>query len=164
MQDLGLHRKLGTEKGEQSEADHVELRRRVWGGCLIADRWISAIYGQPMMIDLAVSPQSLYILSRSYRLTGYPFRRTATAPSLPCSISAQTSSLMLRAGHTYSTGRCFPSRSCSAASSRACTRRVRLGSSGFCCLNTLTHAASIAAGIMTLSSEDALSMIKDLAA
>ncbi|KAK4700690.1 hypothetical protein P7C70_g5556, partial [Phenoliferia sp. Uapishka_3] len=52
-QDLGLHRKLGTEIKQQSEADHTELRRRVWGGCLIADRWISAIYGQPMMIDLA---------------------------------------------------------------------------------------------------------------
>ncbi|GAA6062132.1 hypothetical protein JCM10212_003167 [Sporobolomyces blumeae] len=52
-QDLGLHRRLGTERKEQSEADHAELRRRVWGGCLIADRWMSAIYGQPMMIDLA---------------------------------------------------------------------------------------------------------------
>ncbi|GJN87202.1 hypothetical protein Rhopal_000147-T1 [Rhodotorula paludigena] len=52
-QDLGLHRKLGSERKEQSEGDHTELRRRVWGGCLIADRWIAAIYGQPMMIDLA---------------------------------------------------------------------------------------------------------------
>ncbi|CEQ41923.1 SPOSA6832_03680 [Sporobolomyces salmonicolor] len=52
-QDLGLHRRLGTERKEQSEADHTELRRRVWGGCLIADRWMAAIYGQPMMIDLA---------------------------------------------------------------------------------------------------------------
>ncbi|GAA6005579.1 hypothetical protein JCM11491_003690 [Sporobolomyces phaffii] len=51
--DLGLHRRLGTERKEQSEADHAELRRRVWGGCLIADRWMAAIYGQPMMIDLA---------------------------------------------------------------------------------------------------------------
>lgn len=42
-QDLGLHRKLGSERKEQSEADHTELRRRVWGGCLIADRWIAAI-------------------------------------------------------------------------------------------------------------------------
>jgi hypothetical protein len=82
-QDLGLHRRLGTEKKEQSSADHTELRRRVWGGALIADRWISAIvrllplfpprpcssspylsifvpltllasqYGQPMIIDLS---------------------------------------------------------------------------------------------------------------
>ncbi|GAA6034873.1 hypothetical protein JCM8097_009343 [Rhodosporidiobolus ruineniae] len=52
-QDLGLHRKLGSERKDQSEGDHTELRRRVWGGCLIADRWMSAIYGQPMMIDLA---------------------------------------------------------------------------------------------------------------
>ncbi|BGP14339.1 hypothetical protein JCM10213v2_002286 [Rhodosporidiobolus nylandii] len=52
-QDLGLHRKIGTERKEQSEADHTELRRRVWGGCLIADRWIAAVFGQPMMIDLA---------------------------------------------------------------------------------------------------------------
>jgi hypothetical protein len=44
-QDLGLHRKLGSERKEQSEADHTELRRRVWGGCLIADRWIAAIVG-----------------------------------------------------------------------------------------------------------------------
>lgn len=42
-QDLGLHRRLGTERKEQSEADHAELRRRVWGGCLIADRWMAAI-------------------------------------------------------------------------------------------------------------------------
>ncbi|GAA6000454.1 hypothetical protein JCM10207_008018 [Rhodosporidiobolus poonsookiae] len=52
-QDLGLHRKLGSERKEQSEADHTELRRRVWGGCLIADRWIAAVFGQPMSIDLA---------------------------------------------------------------------------------------------------------------
>ncbi|KAK4053439.1 hypothetical protein OIV83_001605 [Microbotryomycetes sp. JL201] len=52
-QDLGLHRKLGSETKSGTEADHTELRRRVWGGCVIADRWTAAIYGQPMMIDLA---------------------------------------------------------------------------------------------------------------
>ncbi|KAK4058473.1 hypothetical protein OIO90_000634 [Microbotryomycetes sp. JL221] len=52
-QDLGLHRKLGSETKTGTEADHTELRRRVWGGCVIADRWCAAIYGQPMMIDLA---------------------------------------------------------------------------------------------------------------
>lgn len=41
-QDLGLHRKLGSERMEQREGDHTELRRRVWGGCVIADRWIAA--------------------------------------------------------------------------------------------------------------------------
>ncbi|KAM0788470.1 hypothetical protein ACM66B_001603 [Microbotryomycetes sp. NB124-2] len=51
-QDLGLHRKLGSETKLGTEADHTELRRRVWGGCVIADRWTAAIYGQPMMIDL----------------------------------------------------------------------------------------------------------------
>ncbi|ORY74320.1 fungal-specific transcription factor domain-domain-containing protein [Leucosporidium creatinivorum] len=52
-QDLGLHRKLGSESKINTEADHTELRRRVWGGCVIADRWCAAMYGQPMMIDLA---------------------------------------------------------------------------------------------------------------
>lgn len=43
-QDLGLHRKMGNEEaGRQSETDNVELRRRVFGGCVVADRWISAI-------------------------------------------------------------------------------------------------------------------------
>jgi hypothetical protein len=43
-QDLGLHRKMGSEeRGRQSEMDNVELRRRVFGGCVVADRWISAI-------------------------------------------------------------------------------------------------------------------------
>lgn len=76
VQDLGLHRKLGSESKLNTEADHTELRRRVWGGCVIADRWCAAMvslaltrspggrslieawirctqYGQPMMIDLA---------------------------------------------------------------------------------------------------------------
>ncbi len=52
-QDLGLHRKMGSEGSAQSQSDHTELRRRVWGGCVIADRWAAAVYGQPMMIDLA---------------------------------------------------------------------------------------------------------------
>lgn len=51
-QDLGLHRKMNDGAG-QSETDNVELRRRVFGGCVVADRWISAIYGAPMLIDLA---------------------------------------------------------------------------------------------------------------
>lgn len=48
-QDIGLHRDLRSSH----DADHAELRRRVWGGCLIADRWVACIYGLPMMIDLA---------------------------------------------------------------------------------------------------------------
>lgn len=43
-QDIGLHRKMTpSTANKQSDTDNVELRRRVWGGCLIADRWISAI-------------------------------------------------------------------------------------------------------------------------
>lgn len=42
-QDLGLHRKLGSESKINTEADHTELRRRVWGGCVIADRWCAAM-------------------------------------------------------------------------------------------------------------------------
>jgi hypothetical protein len=52
-QDLGLHRRLGTERKEQSEADHAELRRRVWGGCLIADRWMAAIVSHKHFTQLS---------------------------------------------------------------------------------------------------------------
>lgn len=61
-QDLGLHRKLGSEKKEQSEADHTELRRRVWGGCLIADRWIAAIVSALTVCD--ASPSRLTLSAR----------------------------------------------------------------------------------------------------
>ncbi|KAH8913804.1 hypothetical protein BT69DRAFT_91777 [Atractiella rhizophila] len=52
-QSLGLHRETAAEKERQTMADHIEVRRRVWGGCLVADRWISACFGLPMVIDLA---------------------------------------------------------------------------------------------------------------
>lgn len=52
-QDLGLHRRLGTERKEQSEADHAELRRRVWGGCLIADRWMAAIVRFSLFLSIS---------------------------------------------------------------------------------------------------------------
>jgi Fungal specific transcription factor domain len=42
-QDLGVHRELANERERETDADHIELRRRVWGGCLVADRWLSAI-------------------------------------------------------------------------------------------------------------------------
>lgn len=43
-QDIGLHRKMQyDQQKQQCDTDHDELRRRVWGGCLIADRWVSAI-------------------------------------------------------------------------------------------------------------------------
>lgn len=44
-QDLGLHR---TESVPQD----IELRRRLWGACVISDRWISLTYGHPYMIDV----------------------------------------------------------------------------------------------------------------
>ncbi|KAG0693479.1 hypothetical protein DFH29DRAFT_1039264 [Suillus ampliporus] len=45
MNDLGLHR---AESVKQS----VELRRRLWGACVICDRWTSLTYGHPYMIDV----------------------------------------------------------------------------------------------------------------
>ncbi|KAI3600004.1 acetamidase regulatory protein [Moniliophthora roreri] len=45
-QDLGLHR---CESLKQPDMD---LRRRLWGLCLISDRWISFTYGHPYMISL----------------------------------------------------------------------------------------------------------------
>ncbi|KAJ7632756.1 fungal-specific transcription factor domain-containing protein [Roridomyces roridus] len=44
-QDLGLHR------AELVKQD-IELRRRIWGACLISDRWSSLVYGFPYMIDV----------------------------------------------------------------------------------------------------------------
>ncbi|TFK62544.1 hypothetical protein BDN72DRAFT_776954 [Pluteus cervinus] len=44
-QDLGLHR---AESVKQS----ITLRRRLWGACLISDRWTSLAYGHPYMIDV----------------------------------------------------------------------------------------------------------------
>ncbi|KAG7440508.1 uncharacterized protein BT62DRAFT_1080761 [Guyanagaster necrorhizus] len=48
-QDLGLHRETVSDDA----GDHVETRRNVWGGLIVADRWVSAFYGLPMMIDLS---------------------------------------------------------------------------------------------------------------
>lgn len=44
-QDLGLHR-------AESVKQNIELRRRLWGACLICDRWTSLAYGHPYMIDV----------------------------------------------------------------------------------------------------------------
>ncbi|KAH9484390.1 Acetamidase regulatory protein [Psilocybe cubensis] len=44
-QDLGLHR-------AESVKSNIELRRRLWGACLICDRWASIAYGHPYMIDV----------------------------------------------------------------------------------------------------------------
>lgn len=47
-QDIGLHRETpGTSLYD------LEQRRRIWAGCIVVDRWMSASYGLPMMIDLA---------------------------------------------------------------------------------------------------------------
>lgn len=42
-QNLGLHRENDSKRDIATDMHHVELRRRVWGGCIIADRWVSAI-------------------------------------------------------------------------------------------------------------------------
>jgi hypothetical protein len=84
-QDLGLHRKLGSERKEQTSADHTELRRRVWGGCLIADRWIAAIYGQPMSIDLAdcdTMLPSVFDIRPNAEFGSYCFHRSLPFSSL----------------------------------------------------------------------------------
>lgn len=71
-QDLGLHRQLGAErKGKgskevESDANHTELRRRVWGGCVIADRWISA----------AVSDLFLSHLSQTFPIINFHLNST----------------------------------------------------------------------------------------
>ncbi|THH09362.1 hypothetical protein EW145_g2079 [Phellinidium pouzarii] len=44
-QDLGLHRAEAVKK-------NIEMRRRVWGACVITDRWTSLTYGHPYMIDI----------------------------------------------------------------------------------------------------------------
>lgn len=44
-QDLGLHR-------AESVRHDVERRRRLWGACLITDRWVSLTFGHPYMIDV----------------------------------------------------------------------------------------------------------------
>lgn len=44
-QDLGLHR-------AESLTQNIEHRRRLWGACLICDRWTSIAYGHPYMIDV----------------------------------------------------------------------------------------------------------------
>ncbi|KAJ7582943.1 fungal-specific transcription factor domain-containing protein [Mycena floridula] len=44
-QDLGLHR-------AESVKHQIELRRRLWGACVICDRWTSLTYGHPYMIDV----------------------------------------------------------------------------------------------------------------
>ncbi|KAL4077326.1 fungal-specific transcription factor domain-containing protein [Scleroderma yunnanense] len=44
-QDLGLHR-------AESVKQNIEFRRRLWGACVICDRWTSLTYGHPYMIDV----------------------------------------------------------------------------------------------------------------
>ncbi|PIL24240.1 transcription factor [Ganoderma sinense ZZ0214-1] len=44
-QDLGLHR-------AESVKQNIEMRRRLWGVCVISDRWISLTFGHPFMIDI----------------------------------------------------------------------------------------------------------------
>lgn len=44
-QDLNLHRAEISREG-------METRRRLWATCVVADRWYSAAFGYPQMIDL----------------------------------------------------------------------------------------------------------------
>ena len=44
-QDLGLQR-------AEAVSTNIEVRRRVWGACVISDRWCSLTFGQPFMIDV----------------------------------------------------------------------------------------------------------------
>jgi hypothetical protein len=44
-QDLGLHR-------AESVKQDIELRRRLWGVCVVSDRWTALAYGHPFMIDV----------------------------------------------------------------------------------------------------------------
>ncbi|KIM25984.1 hypothetical protein M408DRAFT_197963 [Serendipita vermifera MAFF 305830] len=44
-QDLNLHRSEVSKEG-------METRRRVWATCVVVDRWYSAAFGYPQMIDL----------------------------------------------------------------------------------------------------------------
>ncbi|KAH9997328.1 fungal-specific transcription factor domain-containing protein [Russula vinacea] len=62
-QDLGLHRAEAVKQ-------NIEMRRRLWGTCLISDRWVSLSYGHPFMIDVndcdarlpsSGSPHDLYV-------------------------------------------------------------------------------------------------------
>ncbi|KAI0273577.1 fungal-specific transcription factor domain-containing protein [Gloeopeniophorella convolvens] len=62
-QDLGLHRAEAVKQ-------NIETRRRLWGACLISDRWVSLSYGHPYMIDVndcdarlpsSGSPHDLYV-------------------------------------------------------------------------------------------------------
>jgi hypothetical protein len=41
--DLGLHREYTPPQAQPLQVDQTELRRRVWAGLVIADRWISAM-------------------------------------------------------------------------------------------------------------------------
>ncbi|KAG0149458.1 hypothetical protein CROQUDRAFT_720986 [Cronartium quercuum f. sp. fusiforme G11] len=49
-QSLGMHRRSTLE---DKPAGFSRLRRRVWSCCIIADRWVSVMFGLPMAIDLA---------------------------------------------------------------------------------------------------------------
>ena len=42
---MGLHR-------AESVKTNLEMRRRIWAACVVADRWCSLTYGHPFMIDV----------------------------------------------------------------------------------------------------------------
>ncbi|WWD00931.1 hypothetical protein V866_007869 [Kwoniella sp. B9012] len=47
--DMGLHRSVSNN---MIPCGQVHRRRRVWGSCVVADRWLALQYGQPLTIDL----------------------------------------------------------------------------------------------------------------
>nr|XP_019007474.1 uncharacterized protein I206_07732 [Kwoniella pini CBS 10737]OCF46255.1 hypothetical protein I206_07732 [Kwoniella pini CBS 10737] len=47
--DMGIHRRVSNNI---IPCGQVHRRRRVWGSCIIADRWLALQYGQPLTIDL----------------------------------------------------------------------------------------------------------------
>ncbi|GAA96577.1 uncharacterized protein L969DRAFT_50247 [Mixia osmundae IAM 14324] len=51
-QSMGMHRE--SERQETSDPEHLNARRRLWACCVIADAWMSAVFGLPACIDIAM--------------------------------------------------------------------------------------------------------------
>lgn len=49
---LGLHRESDASSESPEEMASIEMRRRVWAGCVIMDRWCGVTLGLPLMIDI----------------------------------------------------------------------------------------------------------------
>ncbi|KAK0207450.1 fungal-specific transcription factor domain-containing protein [Armillaria fumosa] len=83
-QDLGLHR-------AEAVLHDIELQRRLWGACVISDRWLSLTYRHPHMIDIHLTDSRLpsggtvedKYMDELIRLSAVPGRvlKTIYAPS-----------------------------------------------------------------------------------